>query len=79
VLAAKRLIEPSKRRLMRLTGWVLKNPRIYAMAGRLGRFALRWAPRWLVYNRFNAWGWQRELPAPPKKSFRQLHEKVKVK
>ena len=34
---------------------------------------LPWLPRRLVYNRFNAWGRQRELPPMPPRSFRQLY------
>ncbi len=71
VLAAKGLIEGSKRRMMRVAGAVLARPWMYRTGGWLARVALRWTPRWLVYNRFNAWGRQRELPTPPKKSFRQ--------
>jgi L-lactate dehydrogenase complex protein LldF len=77
LLAERRLIEPSKRRLMRLTGAVLRRPSLYRLAGRVGRFALRWSPRWIVYNRWNPWGRQRELPAPPKQSFREWFAKHK--
>jgi L-lactate dehydrogenase complex protein LldF len=75
MLAAGRYIEAGKRRLMWLTGQVLKRPSLYRLAGRLGRFALRWAPRWAVYNRFNPWGRQRELPAAPRETFRQIMNK----
>jgi L-lactate dehydrogenase complex protein LldF len=27
----------------------------------------------MIYNRFNPWGRQRELPLPPKESFREWH------
>ena len=30
-------------------------------------------PRVLIYHRFNAWGRQREIPALPRKSFRELY------
>jgi L-lactate dehydrogenase complex protein LldF len=75
VLAVKKLIEPSKRRLMWLTGQVLRRPWLYALAGKLGRIGLRLSPRRLVYNRFNPWGRQRELPEPPKQSFRAWYAK----
>lgn len=67
------LLDPSKHRLMRAAGKLLSSPRLYNIAGGLGRTALRWAPRWMVYNRFNPWGRQRELPTPPKESFREWH------
>lgn len=67
------LLEPSKRRLMGVAGKLLSTPRLYAFAGSAGRTVLRWAPRWLLYTRFNPWGRQRELPTPPTESFRQWH------
>jgi L-lactate dehydrogenase complex protein LldF len=67
------LLEPSKHRLIRAAGKLLSSPRLYNVAGRLGRAALRWAPRWMMYNRFNLWGRQRDLPLPPKESFREWH------
>lgn len=69
------LLEPSKRRLMHLAGMVLSRPQLYAFAGRAGRTLLRWAPRWMLYNRLNPWGRQRELPTPPKESFREWHRR----
>jgi L-lactate dehydrogenase complex protein LldF len=32
-------------------------------------------PRFMVYNPFNAWGKQRELPATPQLTFRQWYLK----
>jgi len=63
----------SKHWLMKLTSFVFRRPRLYAFLGGLARHTLPWVPRPLVYNRLNAWGRQRELPAMPKKSFRQLY------
>lgn len=75
VIAERGFLEKSKRRLMRMAGFVLRRPRLFAAAGRMGRLALRLAPRWMVYNRFNPWGWQRELPVPPRESFRQWYRR----
>lgn len=60
----------SKALAMRLTSWVCRRPRLYNLMGRMARFVLRVTPRFLTYNRRNAWGLQRELPVPPRKSFR---------
>jgi L-lactate dehydrogenase complex protein LldF len=76
-IVARKLMKGSKRRLMWLAGAVLKRPRVYAAAGRLARTMLRIGPRWLVYNRLNPWGRQRELPTPPKQSFRDWYRKNK--
>ncbi len=76
-MASLGLIEPSKRRLMKLTSTVLRRPWLFAAAGSAMRFALRWAPRWLVDNRFNPWTRQRELPEPPNQSFRRWYRRSK--
>lgn len=70
-LALKGLLAPSKRWGMWLGGIVLGSPLLYRWAGRLGRLALRWTPRFLVYSPLNPWGRQRDLPTPPRKSFRE--------
>jgi L-lactate dehydrogenase complex protein LldF len=62
----------SKRLGMRLARVFLGSRALYELAGRLARFFLRRAPRWLLYHRANAWGRQRELPAPPPESFRDI-------
>ena len=49
--------------LYRAAGWLLR------------RFVSRC--RALIYNRFNPWGRQREMPPMPRHSFRQLHPKRK--
>jgi L-lactate dehydrogenase complex protein LldF len=75
MLAAKGIIETSKRGMMRALGALFSRPWLYRLAGRVGRFALRVTPRWLVYNRFNLWGRQRDLPEAPEQSFRQWYAK----
>ena len=40
-------------------------PGLMNFSGRLARFWLPRLPRWVVYNRFNTWGRQRELPPVP--------------
>ncbi|RMG36350.1 MAG: lactate utilization protein [Planctomycetota bacterium] len=62
----------SKRWPMRFAAWVLRDPRRFERIGRRLRSALRILPRWLIYNRFNPWGRQRELPPAPPHSFREL-------
>jgi len=46
---------------------------LHRLAGAVARWLVPKLPRFLVYNRFNAWGRQRELPPLPVKSFRQLY------
>ncbi len=70
-LALKGLLAPSKRWGMWLGGIVLSSPLLYRWAGWLGRLALRWTPRFLVYSPLNPWGRQRDMPTPPRQSFRE--------
>jgi L-lactate dehydrogenase complex protein LldF len=53
----------------------LKRPWLYNIAGHAARLTLRALPKWMIYNRFNIWGRQRDLPAAPKETFRELLRK----
>ena len=64
-----------KRSAMMLAGRVLGHPRLYRIAGKLGRMLLRRLPRAAVYQRRNEWGRARELPDPPRQSFRDWYAK----
>jgi L-lactate dehydrogenase complex protein LldF len=70
-LAQQKLLPFTKRVAMSLTSAVFQRPWLYQWAGRLGRTALRLLPRFVVYNRLNPWGRQRELPPAPAQSFRE--------
>jgi len=72
-IAAQKLLSAGKRWSMKLGGIVLAHKWLYRLAGWLGRTTLRILPRSLIYNSLNPWGHQRELPVPPRKSFRQLY------
>jgi L-lactate dehydrogenase complex protein LldF len=63
----------TKRTGMALMSQLMRRPWLFRMAGAIGRFALRWSPRFLIYHRLNPWGKQRDLPPAPAKSFRQLY------
>ena len=67
----------SKKVSMKFMGFLLSHPGLYRFAGKMGRKALKIMPRFLVYNSFNPWGKQRELPAPPEMSFREWYLKNK--
>jgi L-lactate dehydrogenase complex protein LldF len=70
-LAVRRLVAPIKRIGATAAAFVLKRPRLYRAVGGAARTFLRIAPRWLIYHCWNPWGRQRELPVPPRESFRQ--------
>ena len=67
----------SKRFAMKWASRVYQRPRLYGFLGGIARTDLRWMPRFLVYNRMNPWGKQRELPAQPKQSFREMYAERK--
>lgn len=58
---------------MRAASFVLRHQWLYVMAGKLARIVVPRLPRRFLYNRFNPWGKQRELPEFPRKSFRELY------
>ena len=75
-LDRKKLLESGKKMQMKLLSTVFSKPWLYQFVGKVARKALRWSPRALVYSRLTPagiWGRSRELPDPPKKSFRELY------
>ncbi|MEK6250117.1 MAG: LUD domain-containing protein, partial [Planctomycetales bacterium] len=76
-LASQRLLPWRKRLAMKFASHVLRRPWLYQLLGKTTRFALAVLPRFIIYNRFNVWGRQRELPAVPKQSFREAFRKSK--
>ncbi|MDR1372673.1 MAG: lactate utilization protein [Dysgonamonadaceae bacterium] len=65
----------SKRLAMKVAGAVLASNFAYNTGGSFVRWAVGHLPRTLLYMPFNTWGRGRELPAPPKKSFKQWYNK----
>ena len=63
----------SKRMLMKLTSFTFRHTWLYATLGRMARWMVPKLPRAMVYNRWNGWGRQRDLPDMPQKSFRQAY------
>jgi L-lactate dehydrogenase complex protein LldF len=67
----------TKRLSMKAASFVFRHRRLYQFAGKAARTILPWLPRFMVYNRLNAWGKQRELPPMPRRSFRELYKQRK--
>lgn len=74
-LGRKGLISWPKRLAMKLGSFMFRHPAVYRMVGAVARRVTPWLPRAVVYNRFNDWGRQRELPEFPVESFRQQFER----
>ncbi|MDZ4686049.1 MAG: lactate utilization protein B [Planctomycetaceae bacterium] len=72
-IAVRGLLPWTKRVGMYFAGKVLGSRWLFTTAGRVGRWLMPKLPRFLVYNRLNPWGKQRELPPMPKRSFRELY------
>ena len=73
-IRVRKLLPWTKAWGMKLTSQVMRRPWLYALTGKLTRFALRWSPRMFIYNRLNPWTKQREAPLAPAKSFREIYK-----
>lgn len=72
-LARLGLLSWTKRFAMKGAAFVFRHPGLYGVLGKVARVSLSIMPRWMIYNRWNPWGKQRELPKVPKSSFRKLY------
>jgi L-lactate dehydrogenase complex protein LldF len=79
VVARDGLIPRGRQRVLWIAGQVLSRPALYRVAARWTRRALRVLPRFVVYGRYNVWGRARELPDPPKRSFREWYGGIEVR
>ncbi|MEY4609994.1 MAG: hypothetical protein RL246_313 [Bacteroidota bacterium] len=61
---------------MKGMAWVLSHPKIYRLAGAMGRFVVKNLP-FLVNNSLNPWSKQREMPEAPKESFQAWYQSRK--
>jgi L-lactate dehydrogenase complex protein LldF len=66
---------PTAKKLgLKFMGRLLANPTAFKVSGMLGRKGLRLLPYGLTHNKtVNAWAIARELPEPPKQSFREWY------
>lgn len=69
----------AKQQGMKFMSIMFTNPKLFRFAGKMGRKALSVMPRFMMYNKLNEWGLERELPTPPKESFRDWYLKNKLK
>ncbi len=73
-LVNRRRIALSKRWSMKAASFLFRHPWLFSTAGKTGRVALRWLPHWMTHNSMNKWTIARELPQPPKQSFRDWYD-----
>ncbi len=75
VIAEEGLDDTPKRFSMKIASQVLSSPKLYFALGKMARKSLRLLPKSLINNPLNAWGKQRDLPDPPKDSFKEWYKK----
>ena len=63
----------TKKQSMKAMDFVFSHPALFRLLGKIGRVAMKILPRFMLYNKLNAWGKARELPTPPKESFREWY------
>ncbi|MCA9085414.1 MAG: lactate utilization protein [Planctomycetaceae bacterium] len=78
-LDRKKLIGFTKKMSMKFLSGLLSSEWLFSRAGTAARTALRWLPRFAVYNPLNDWGKNRELPDPPASSFREQYREYRRK
>jgi len=66
-----------KQRSLKFMAWIMQRPKRYRTLMKIVRILLTILPRSLVYNRFNTWGKEREVPIPAKKPFREMYREQK--
>ena len=71
------LVPLGKRIGSRLTRWVLARTWAYRLAGAVLRWVLPRLPQGLL--RRTAWGRQRDLPEPPRESFREMYRRRRAR
>ncbi|KAA9347982.1 lactate utilization protein B [Larkinella humicola] len=72
VLVAEGYVDSTKKQGMKLMASVLSSPKLFRFSGKAGRTMMRLLP-YSVSNPLNPWFKQREMPEPPKESFREWY------
>ena len=74
VLGQAGMLPPSKKYAMKLLTSVLARPALFRAGGAAARLGLRFVPHALTHAPgYNPWAIARELPAPPRQSFREWY------
>lgn len=72
-ISEENLLPQGKRFAMRFVGRVLARNGLYNRSGKVVRWVIKNVPRAIIYNKTNIWGRDRELPVPPKESFKEWY------
>ena len=79
IIAERHQLPMVKKEAMRAAGKVLASPKLYRAAVEAAAAGIDHLPRFMIYNPFNAWGRQREVPSAPAMTFRQWYLKNRSK
>jgi L-lactate dehydrogenase complex protein LldF len=74
VLVKEGHVSPVKAMGMKVMAFAFAYPKLFSFAGKTGRVVMKYLPG-LVSNKFNPWYKQRDMPEPPKESFREWYAK----
>ncbi|QDA59435.1 lactate utilization protein B [Hymenobacter jejuensis] len=75
VIGENNELPASKKWSMKLLSRVLSSPGVYGWGGKVARESLRLLPHGFTHAKaLNPWAKAREMPAPPKQSFREWYE-----
>ena len=75
IIAERNQLPFVKKEMMRIAGKVLSDPKLYRAAISATGLVIDRLPRFAIYNWLNPWGYQREVPAPPRQTFRSWYLK----
>jgi L-lactate dehydrogenase complex protein LldF len=73
IIAERNQLPFVKKEMMRIAGKVLAEPRLYRAAISATGLAIEHLPRFAIYNWLNPWGRQRQVPEPPRQTFRSWY------
>ncbi|HEX5651887.1 MAG TPA: lactate utilization protein B [Chitinophagaceae bacterium] len=76
VIASEGQVAPAKKLMVKGMAFILARPALYRVAGRVGRWCMRYLP-FLLNHKLNPWYRQREMPGPAGRSFRDWYIKNK--
>jgi L-lactate dehydrogenase complex protein LldF len=79
IIAERNQLPFVKKEAMEIAGKVLGSPKLYRAAVEAAGAGVEHLPRFMMYNRLNAWGRQREVPETPQSTFRQWYLKNRAK
>ncbi|NHN87192.1 DUF3390 domain-containing protein [Acetobacter sp. LMG 1627] len=77
VLAETHEIPAFKKTMMKAAGMLLASPKLYRASLPMADSALRYLPRFVIYNKMNTWTRGREMPHIPKETFHQWYKRTR--